>query len=123
MPCSRPLQGRVNHGLSYQLSYTWSHCLTNATGFFGESGQSSSQDAWFQNVYDPQADYGSCCFNVTNVFSGYVIYELPFGHGRAYGAGMNRIADAVAGGWRVACNSNFSWRLPAYSWSQQPSRH
>jgi hypothetical protein len=106
------LQGRLNHGLSYQLSYTWSHCLTNATGFFGESGQSSSQDAWFQNVYDPQADYGSCYFNVTNVFSGYVIYELPFGHGRAYGSGMNSIADAVAGGWRVSAIPTFRGGFP-----------
>ncbi len=106
------LQGRENHGLSYQLSYTWSHCLTNATGFFGESGQSSSQDAWFQNVYDPQADYGSCYFNVTNVFSGYVIYELPFGHGRAYGSSMNRIADGIAGGWRVSAIPTFRGGFP-----------
>jgi hypothetical protein len=106
------LQGRLNHGLSYQLSYTWSHCLTNATGFFGESGQSSSQDAWFQNVYDPQADYGSCYFNVTNVFSGYAIYELPFGHGRAYGSSMNSIANAVAGGWRVSAIPTFRGGFP-----------
>jgi hypothetical protein len=77
------LQGRLNHGLSYQLSYTWSHCLTNATGFFGESGQSSSQDAWFQNVYD-----------------------------RAYGSGMNSIADAVAGGWRVSAIPTFRGGFP-----------
>ena len=106
------IEGRLNHGLSYQLSYTWSHCLTNATGFFGESGQSSSQDAWFQNVYDPQADYGSCYFNVTNVFSGYVIYELPFGRGRAYGSNMNSIANAVAGGWRVSAIPTFRGGFP-----------
>jgi Carboxypeptidase regulatory-like domain len=106
------LDGRLNHGLSYQLSYTWSHCFTNATGFFGESGQSASQDAWFQNVYDPQADYGSCYFNVTNAFSGYAIYELPFGHGRTYGADMSKIADAVAGGWRVSAIPTFRGGFP-----------
>jgi hypothetical protein len=106
------LQGRLNHGLSYQLSYTWSHCLTNATGFFGEGGQSGSQDAWFQDVYNPQADYGSCYFNVKNVFSGYAIYELPFGRGRTYGSGMNSIANAVAGGWRVSVIPTFRGGLP-----------
>lgn len=98
-------QGRLNHGLSYQLSYTWSHCLTNATGFFGESGsnqQSASQDAWYQNVYDPSADYGSCYFNVKNNFTGYVIYELPFGRGRTYGKDMNSVVNAVVGDWRLS---------------------
>jgi Carboxypeptidase regulatory-like domain len=98
-------QGRLNHGLSYQFSYTWSHCLTNATGFFGESGsnqQSASQDAWYQNVYNPNADYGSCYFNVKNNFTGYVIYELPFGHGRTYGNDVNKLVNAIAGDWRVS---------------------
>ncbi|MFZ0684722.1 MAG: TonB-dependent receptor [Terriglobales bacterium] len=106
------LEGRLNHGLSYQLSYTWSHCLTNATGFFGEAGQSSSQDAWFQDVYNPKADYGSCYFNVTNVFSGYAIYELPFGHGRAYGADMSSVANAVAGDWRLSVIPTFRGGFP-----------
>ena len=106
------LQGRANHGLSYQLSYTWSHCLTNATGFFGEGGQSGSQDAWFQDVYDPQADYGSCYFNVKNVFSGYLIYELPFGHGRAYGSNLSSVANALAGDWRVSVIPTFRGGLP-----------
>jgi Carboxypeptidase regulatory-like domain len=108
-------QGRLNHGLSYQFSYTWSHCLTNATGFFGESGsnqQSASQDAWYQNVYDPNADYGSCYFNVKDNFTGYVIYELPFGHGRTYGNDVNKVVNAVAGDWRVSVIPSFRGGFP-----------
>ena len=95
-------QGRLNHGMSYQLSYTWSHCLTDATGFFGEPGgqQSSGQDAWYQNVYDPHADYGSCYFNVKHNLTGYFIVDLPFGHGRAFGANSNAVVNAIAGDWR-----------------------
>jgi Carboxypeptidase regulatory-like domain/TonB dependent receptor len=118
------LQGRLNHGLSYQLSYTWSHCLTNATGFFGESGsaqQSSSQDAWYQNLYDAKADYGSCYFNVKNVFSGYAIYDLPFGRGRAYGARMNSVANAVAGDWRVSVIPTFRGGFPLTLGANDPS--
>ncbi|MDQ3173877.1 MAG: hypothetical protein M3Q91_09255, partial [Acidobacteriota bacterium] len=29
------------------------------------------------------------------------IYELPFGHGRKWGAGWNSVADALLGGWQV----------------------
>jgi len=109
------LQGRLNHGLSYQVSYTWSHCLTNATGFFGESGsnqQSASQDAWYQNVYNPNADYGSCYFNVKNNFTGYVIYELPFGHGRTYGSDLNSVVNAVVGDWRLSVIPSFRGGFP-----------
>ncbi len=96
------LKGRLNHGLSYQLSYTWSHCLTNSVGFFGEGGQSASQSAWWQNLYDQNADYGSCYYDVTNVFTGYVIYDLPFGRGKTYGADMGKVGDALIGGWRLS---------------------
>ncbi len=106
------IQGRASHGLSYELSYTWSHCLTNATGYFGEGSQSGSQDAWFQDVYNPKADYGSCYFNVKNVFSGYVIYELPFGRGRTYGNNINSVANAVVGNWRVSVVPTFRGGFP-----------
>lgn len=105
-------QGRENHGLSYLLSYTWSHCLTNSVGFFGEAGQSASQSAWWQNQYDPKADYGACYYNVKGDFTGYLIYDLPFGRGRMFGANMNRAADAVAGGWRVAIIPTFRGGFP-----------
>ena len=94
-------QSRLHNGLSYQLSYTWSHCLTNSVGFFGEGGQSASQSAWWQNLYDPNADYGGCYFDVKHVFTGYAIYDLPFGRGHKYGNDMSKVLDAVAGGWRV----------------------
>jgi hypothetical protein len=108
------LQGRLNHGMSYQLSYTWSHCLTDATGFFGEPGgqQSAGQDAWYQNVYDPHADYGSCYFNVKQNFTGYFIYDLPFGRGRTYGADSNPVVNAIAGGWRLSVIPTFRGGFP-----------
>ena len=96
------LQGRLHKGLSYLLSYTWARCMTNSQGFFGESGQSSGPSAWWQDQYNPKADYGGCYYNVKGDFTGYVIYDLPFGRGRMFGANMNRIEDVAVGGWRVS---------------------
>jgi Carboxypeptidase regulatory-like domain/TonB dependent receptor len=106
------MQGRLSHGLSYMLSYTWSRCMTNAVGFFGEGGQSASQSAWWQNQYDPKADYGACYYNVKGDFTGYVIYDLALGRGRAFGANMNKAADAVVGGWRVSAIPTFRGGFP-----------
>ncbi len=106
------LQGRLNRGLSYQVSYTWSRCMTNSQGFFGEGGQSSGPSAWWQNSYDPKAETGACYYNVKGVFTGYAIYDLPFGRGKQFGANMNRVADAVVGGWRLSVLPTFRGGFP-----------
>jgi hypothetical protein len=33
------------------------------------------------------------------------VYDLPFGKGRAYGGGANRLLDAALGGWRLATSA------------------
>ncbi len=53
-------------------------------------------------MYNVKADYGSCYYNVKNNLTGYFIYDLPVGRGRAYGSNLNRMANAVVGGWRVS---------------------
>lgn len=106
------LQGRLNHGMSYQLSYTWSRCMTNSQGFFGEGGQSSGPSAWWQNSYDPAGENGACYYNVKGVFTGYMIYDLPFGRGKQIGANMSKVADAVVGGWKLSVIPTFRGGFP-----------
>lgn len=105
-------QGRNNHGFSYQVNYTWSRCMTNSQGFFGEAGQSSAPSAWWQNTYNPGAEDGACYYNVKNDFTGYAIYNLPFGRGKQFGGNMNRAADAVLGGWTVSVIPTFRGGMP-----------
>ena len=104
--------GRLNHGLSYQVSYTWSRCMTNSQGFWGEGGQSQAPSSWWQNTYNPEGETGGCYYNVKGDFTGYLIYDLPFGRGRQFGSGMNKAADAVAGGWRVSVIPTFRGGFP-----------
>ncbi|WP_170834955.1 TonB-dependent receptor domain-containing protein [Terriglobus roseus] len=106
------LQGRNNRGFSYQVNYTWSRCMTNSQGFFGEGGQSSGPSAWWQNSYDPKGETGACYYNVKGVFSGYATYELPIGRGKHFGTNMNRAADAVVGGWKVNLIPTFRGGFP-----------
>jgi hypothetical protein len=102
------LQERLSRGLQMQLNYTWSKCMSDTPGFYGQYGDNVATEAqtiagWAfpQNPYNQMGDYGRCPQNVTQLFNGYVVYELPFGRGRQFGNGMNRAFDAVAGGWRV----------------------
>ena len=105
---------RFDHGLQAQVNYTWSKCLSDAPGFFGQFGdavatQAQTISAWAfpQNLYDQMGDYGRCPQDVASLVNGYAVYELPFGHGRMFGNGIPRALDAVAGGWRLSTGFTF----------------
>ena len=103
------------HGLDYQASYTWSKCMANSLGYFGSYGdeegagesQTQATQNFFQNEYDPKADYGRCTIDVNQAFSGYVVYNLPFGRGKQVGANVNHVVDSIIGGWKVAADTSF----------------
>jgi hypothetical protein len=99
-------QQRLSHGLAMQANYTWSKCLTNNFGYYGRYGdatasQASADIAFQQNAYDMNADYGLCDHDVTNVFNGYLNYELPYGKGRMFGQNASPVLNAVLGGWNI----------------------
>lgn len=99
------LQKRLSSGLDAQVAYTWSHCLTNNSGYYGTWGgarQSSTASPYYQNLYDPHADYASCYYNSNNIVSAYATYELPVGRGKRFGANMNSVVNQVVGGWTAS---------------------
>jgi len=96
------LQKRMGNGLQFSIAYTWSKCMSDAIGYYGAGGQSGSQSAYWQNIYDAASEWGPCFYDVSHVGTANVIYELPFGRGRAFGKDMNKFADAVVGGWQVS---------------------
>jgi hypothetical protein len=103
------------HGLNYQLNYTWSKCMTNTLGYFGSYGdeegigesQTQATQNFFQNEYDPKADYGRCTTDVSSYFGGYVMYALPFGRGKLVGNSVGTITNELIGGWELASDLNF----------------
>jgi hypothetical protein len=96
-------QKRMTNGLEYQVAYTYSKCMTDNSGYFGTWGSTQGAPAspYFQNLYNPRADYAPCYFDATHLLSAYAVYDLPFGRGRKHGANMNAVVNAVAGGWSI----------------------
>ena len=41
--------------------------------------------AYWQNYYDPKADYGLSGFDVRNTLNGTAVWQLPFGRGNKFG--------------------------------------
>ncbi|HXW57765.1 MAG TPA: TonB-dependent receptor [Candidatus Cybelea sp.] len=102
------------HGLELTANYTWSKCLSNSLGYFGQYGdeegigqsQTNGGYFFFQNIYDQMADYGRCINDVASAFNGFLIYELPFGRGHHFGNGVNGVVNQIIGGWSVASDFN-----------------
>jgi hypothetical protein len=93
------LKKRASYGLTMQASYTYSHSLDDASGPFPSDYVSESGRA--QNYYDLKGDYGRSAFDRRNIFVFNTLYELPYGHGRRFGASTSRAVDSVLGGWNA----------------------
>jgi hypothetical protein len=115
------LQKQMTHGLQYQVSYTFSKCMSDSTGYYGAWENALSASAYWQNVYDQRSEWAPCYYDATHVLSAYAIYDLPFGHGKAFAQNANKVVDAVIGGWEVSPIVSFrtGFPMPVYGASDQ----
>ena len=81
------VQRRMVGGLMVAGSYAWSKAI--------EEGESH------QNSYDIPASRSIASYDVPHRLVLSALYELPFGHGRRFGASAPGVVEAVLGGWQV----------------------
>ena len=99
---------RFSNGLQFDLNYTWSKSID--LGSSGEAGYCSptcsptgaSFSGFIQNTWNPSQMRGVSTYDTTHAVNAYGVYQLPIGRGRKIGAGMNRVLDAVVGGWQIS---------------------
>ena len=83
------------------MNYSYARAMTNSSGNYGTPNV-SGQNGAFQNGYNGHADYGPAGQDVRNALSAIGVYALPFGRGQQFGSGVNRITDALIGGWSLS---------------------
>jgi hypothetical protein len=93
---------RMAAGLQATVAYTYSHALDNSNGAFA-TGTSGAGARIYITSTGPNllANYGSSDQDQRHVFVASALYQLPFGRGQTFGHDMNRIADALVGGWQT----------------------
>jgi hypothetical protein len=86
------LRHATSNGLTYLLAYTWSKAI--------DEGCSDSFGAGCvnQNPYNIRGDRSVSGFDLTNMFSGSVVYKIPYGVGRQYRA-QSAVVNTILGGW------------------------
>jgi Carboxypeptidase regulatory-like domain/TonB dependent receptor len=92
------IQKRMSHGLDFNFNYVWAHFLSDmdSSGWGGRAGAKN-----YQRSFDPSANYGNSNFDVRNAFKGSVLYQLPFGKGRAF-VNNSALLDTLIGGWQTS---------------------
>lgn len=88
----------ARHGLYALIGYTWSHTFDNGL----PDGLGSPIGATYWPLPVPKrTDWALSQINVGNTITASVIYDLPFGKGRAIGNGWSGPVKAAFGNWQV----------------------
>lgn len=85
---------RYAGALRVNANYTYSHSIDNIS--VDGNGFTSPVDNYNLLSNRSNGDYDH-----RHSFNGSVIYALPFGQGKRFGAGWNHIVDTIAGGWEL----------------------
>jgi hypothetical protein len=99
------LEVSVNHrtkDVALLASYTWSSTMDSASSS-GCAGLDCNEAGWGgpMDAHNFKADYSKSSYDVPQRIVVSMVYDLPFGRGKRFGASMNKAADAVIGGWQV----------------------
>jgi hypothetical protein len=89
---------QLSSGLTFDLNYTLSKSedlgsRAESTGRFGGD--------FIINSWNPSQLWGVSRYDTTHAVNAFLVYPLPLGRGRLYGANMNKVADAFLGGWQI----------------------
>jgi Carboxypeptidase regulatory-like domain len=97
------LQKQYSNGLEAQVSYTYSKCMTNSSGYYGSwGGQTVPTSPYFQNIYDAAAEWGPCYYDVTHDLTANAVYNIPVGKDKAYGKNLNPVLNGIIGDWSLS---------------------
>ena len=103
------LRKRLSHDVQMDFNYTFSHAIDNFSGVANNVGNPFvNSQSILCDTYDLHTCKGNSEFDVTHQITGDIIYDLPFGHGHAWGANSSRWLNELIGGWQVS--SVYTWR-------------
>ncbi len=102
------LEKRYSAGLYLLNSFTWSKAMDIASGHLETANGDNSR----VNFADPNADRGLSSYDQPFNNTTSIVWELPFGKGRRFGASANALAQGVLGGWRLSLINTLTSGLP-----------
>ena len=102
------LNRRSANGLAMNVQYT----LGRSRGTSGGSNEANTAGNNARTLDEFEYENGYNNFDVRHTFNLSVLYSLPFGHGRQFGADAGALTQALLGGWEVGGIVNARSGLP-----------
>ena len=103
---------RISKGLTALVSYTYSKFLDNVEGNNSWSYNGAANWGATANYFNIAGEKSVDAGDIPQALVASYTYQLPVGRGKAVGSGMNRLADAVVGGWEISGIATFKGGLP-----------
>jgi hypothetical protein len=100
---------RSRHGLSALASYTWSSSHGDVDSSFEDLYWSGP----LQDVYNlEQERHTISSFDQTHVVKGFVLYDLPFGRGKAHISNAGPVLSALVDAWTITGGFHYNTGFP-----------
>lgn len=96
--------------LTLDFNYTYSHSLDDASGLQTEGGFSSA--SLILNPFRQRDNYASSDFDMRHIINISSVWQLPFGHGRAFLPNSKGVVNGILGGWQLSNIFRYNSGIP-----------
>jgi len=111
----KSLQLSVRKRSAYGLSMLASYNLSASHGDVDDSFEDLYATGPLQDVYNlPLERHTISSFDQAHIVKGYVVYDLPFGRGKALLSSANGVLNAMASGWTVSGGFHYASGTPMH---------
>jgi hypothetical protein len=103
------LQRPFSKGVSVLVSYAYATSRTQ--GYYDIQDEYDGTLTWFDGDFSPPGGTGTnLTYTIDPVHrvAAAASIEIPVGHGRKYGSGLNSVLDGIIGGWQISGLFNYS---------------
>ncbi|HEX7294499.1 MAG TPA: hypothetical protein VF251_02025, partial [Pyrinomonadaceae bacterium] len=106
------LRQRLGRSFTADFNYTLSHSMDDASGL---QTSGAFGGAFILNPLRQQDNFANSDFDIRQIINANAVWEMPFGRGRRWFSGVNKLADAFIGGWQLSGIYRWNTGLPIFS--------
>ena len=103
---------RLGRSFTADFNYTLSHSMDDASGL---QTSGAFGGAFILNPLRQQDNFANSDFDIRHIINANAVWEMPFGRGRRWFSGVNKLADAFIGGWQLSGIYRWNTGLPIFS--------
>lgn len=96
-------------GLTWDLNYTWSHSMDDASGL---QNAGTFGSAFILNALRQTDNRANSDFDLTHILNFNSVWDIPVGKGQKYFSSMNKVVNGIFGGWQLSTIYRYNSGFP-----------